>query len=221
MPNIKVYKKESLLMNELDFASLLCSRLCHDLISPVGAISNGIEILGDEDDEAMRIEVMKLLESSANQTSNRLKFYRLAFGAAGGIGAMVPIRDARNAAIALFDGSPINLTWNAEIGELDKSAVKLLLNTILVASESLIRGGDLMVGISVQADKVNLEVTVRAERLIFQDKAKAMICGETTDVEMDPKIAPAYLASNVAKHLNSKIEFIDHNENSFTLTAKV
>ena len=74
-------------MKELDFAALLCSRLCHDLISPVGAISNGIEILSDEEDEMMRMEVMKLLELSAGQTSNRLKFYRLAFGAAGGIGA--------------------------------------------------------------------------------------------------------------------------------------
>ena len=91
MPEIKIYKKESLLMNELDFASLLCSRLCHDLISPVGAISNGIEILSEEDDEAMRKEVMKLLESSAHQTSNRLKFYRLAFGAAGGIGSQVQV----------------------------------------------------------------------------------------------------------------------------------
>lgn len=208
-------------MNELDFASLLCSRLCHDLISPVGAISNGIEILGDEDDEAMRKEVMKLLESSANQTSNRLKFYRLAFGAAGGIGAQVPIRDARNAAVSLFDGSPINLTWNAEIGEMDKSAVKLLLNMILVASESLIRGGDLLVNISVKADKIDLAVTVSAERIIFQDKARSMICSDTEDPEMDPKLAPAYLASNVAKHLNSKVECTDHSDNSLTLTALV
>ena len=78
-------------MEESDFAALLCSRLCHDLISPVGAISNGIEILSDEDDEGMRLEVMKLLELSASQTSNRLKFYRLAFGSAGGIGSIVPI----------------------------------------------------------------------------------------------------------------------------------
>lgn len=208
-------------MDELDFASLICSRLCHDLISPVGAISNGIEILGDEDDEAMRAEVMKLLESSAHQTSNRLKFFRLAFGAAGGIGSQVPIRDARNASVSLFDGGPINLTWNSEIGEMDKSAVKLLLNMILVASESLIRGGDLMTNITTQGDKISLEVSVRAERVIFQDKSRAMICGEVADPEMDPKLAPAYLAANVAKHLNSKVEHIDHNENSFTLTARI
>lgn len=208
-------------MNELDFASLLCSRLCHDLISPVGAISNGIEILGDEDDAAMRAEVMKLLESSAVQTSNRLKFYRLAFGAAGGIGSRVPIRDARNASVSLFEGAPVNLTWNAEIGEIDKSAVKLLLNMILVSSESLIRGGELTVNITEQGEKVSLEVSVNAERVIFQDKARAMICGEAEGTEMDPKLAPAYLASNVAKHLNSKVEYVAYNDKCFALTATV
>jgi histidine phosphotransferase ChpT len=104
-------------MNESDFAALLCSRLCHDLISPVGAISNGIEILSDEGDEAMRLEVMKLLELSASQTSNRLKFYRLAFGAAGGMGSVVPIRDVNAAAKSLFENSLINLVWNSDFAQ--------------------------------------------------------------------------------------------------------
>ena len=206
-------------MNELDFAALLCSRLCHDLISPVGAISNGIEILNDEDDETMRREVIKLLETSAAQTSNRLKFYRLAFGAAGGIGAQVPIRDAKNATISLFDSAPINLIWNSEVGDLNKNGVKLLLNMILVASESLIRGGDLMVNISVKGDKIELEVTVKAERVIFQNQAREMICGDSDGMELDPKLAPAYLASNVAKQLESKVNYLNHNDNSFTLNT--
>lgn len=206
-------------MKELDFASLLCSRLCHDLISPVGAISNGLEILNDEDDEAMRLEVMKLLELSIGQTSNRLKFYRLAFGAAGGIGSQVPIRDARNAAVSLFDGTPTNLVWNSEIGELDKSAVKLALNMILVASESLIRGGDLTLDITQSAGKINMEVSVRAERVIFQEKARLMICGQEELLEADPKLAPAYLASTVAKELDSTIEYTTHNDGEFTLRA--
>lgn len=208
-------------MKELEFAALLCSRLCHDLISPVGAISNGIEILADEDDEAMRLEVMKLLELSAGQTSNRLKFYRLAFGAAGGIGSQVPIRDTQNATESLFDGTPVNLNWNSEIGELEKSAVKLIMNMILVASESLIRGGDLMVNITVKGDKVNLEASVRAERIIFQDKVREMICGAVDQMESDPKLAPAYLAATVAEQLESQINYTEHNENSFTLNAYI
>ena len=208
-------------MKELDFAALLCSRLCHDLISPVGAISNGIEILNDEDDEAMRLEVMKLLDLSIGQTSNRLKFYRLAFGAAGGIGSQVPIRDARNAAISLFEDTPTNLEWNSEIGELDKSAVKLALNMILVASESLIRGGALTLDITQADSKINLVVSVSAERVIFQDKARLMICGQEELLEADPKLAPAYLAASVAKELGSSIEYKPTSDGAFILRASI
>ena len=208
-------------MNDLDFAALLCSRLCHDLISPVGAISNGIEILSDEDDESMRLEVMKLLELSAGQTSNRLKFYRLAFGAAGGIGDHVPIRDAKNAAEQLFDGTPINLTWNSEVGEMDKSAVKVILNMILVASEALIRGGELIVNVTINVEKLKLEISAKADRIIFQDKAREMICGETELTETDPKMAPAYLAARIAKQFNSKIHYTSHDDGGFALEVLI
>lgn len=208
-------------MNDLDFAALLCSRLCHDLISPVGAISNGIEILSDESDENMRAEVMKLLELSASQTSNRLKFYRLAFGAAGGIGSIIPMRDVSEAAESLFVKSPINLRWNSQIGQLDKNCVKLILNMVLVASESLIRGGDIQVNITNNDDHINLEVSVVGDRIIFQDKSKDVICGNDALIEPDPKVAPAYLAASMAKLMESKIEYTANKENNFTLSALI
>src|SRR4051812_45035105 len=74
-------------MNPVDFASLLCSRLCHDLMSPVGALNNGIELLADETDPDMREKCLELLADSARASANKLKFFRLAFGAAGGVGA--------------------------------------------------------------------------------------------------------------------------------------
>ena len=73
-------------MDTLDFSALLCSRLCHDLVSPVGAISNGMEILKEEDDEEVKDQVMDMLTKSATQTANRLQFYHLAFGFSSGPG---------------------------------------------------------------------------------------------------------------------------------------
>ena len=69
-------------MNAVDLASLLCSRLCHDLMSPVGALNNGIELMADEQDPEMRDRCVELLADSAKATANKLKFFRLAFGAA-------------------------------------------------------------------------------------------------------------------------------------------
>ena len=71
-------------MNATDLASLLCSRLCHDLLSPVGALNNGLELMADEQDPAMRERCLELLNESARASANKLKFFRLAFGAAGG-----------------------------------------------------------------------------------------------------------------------------------------
>ena len=87
--------------SQTDLAALLCSRLCHDLLSPVGALSNGIELLADETDPEMQKRCVELLEQSAKTSTDKLKFFRLAFGAAGGFGEAVDTREALAAMAAL------------------------------------------------------------------------------------------------------------------------
>jgi histidine phosphotransferase ChpT len=89
-------------MNAIDLASLLCSRLCHDLLSPVGALNNGIELLADEQDPEMRERCLELLAESAKASANKLKFYRLAFGAGGGFGDEIDTHEARAALEGLY-----------------------------------------------------------------------------------------------------------------------
>lgn len=81
-------------LSALDLAALLCSRVCHDVISPVGAIVNGLEVLEEEKDESMRAFAEDLIRKSARQASARLQFARLAFGAAGSAGAAIDLGDA-------------------------------------------------------------------------------------------------------------------------------
>src|SRR5215213_9213052 len=102
-------------MNPVDLASLLCSRLCHDLMSPVGALNNGMELLADEQDPDMREKCLELLNESARASANKLKFFRLAFGAAGGFGDLIDTREARAALDGLFgaDGR-VELGWVVE-----------------------------------------------------------------------------------------------------------
>src|SRR3954469_9404687 len=82
-------------MNAVDLASLLCSRLCHDLMSPVGALNNGIELMADEQDPEMRERCLELLSDSAKATANKLKFFRLAFGAGGGFSDLIDANEAK------------------------------------------------------------------------------------------------------------------------------
>ena len=192
-------------MSHIDLAALLCSRLCHDLVSPVGALSNGIEILADEHDDEMRGQVLDLLEQSASQTTNRLKFFRLAFGAAGGFGAELSMDEARDALAALLSGHKVALTWTSPHGTLDKRFVKLLLNLALVAGECLVRGGTVAVETSDGDGRVAVAVQATGERLILSESVRAAVSGGATLETLGPKSAPAYLAHLVAQSLDASL----------------
>src|SRR3569623_2271571 len=143
-------------------ASLLCSRLCHDLLSPVGALNNGLELLADEHDPEMRQRCLDLLNESARAAANKLKFFRLAFGAAGGFGETVDTREARAAIEGLYgENNKVTLGWMVEEGALPKPAIKVLLTLALLAGDALVRGGQLADGAATNDGKV--EIVVRAE----------------------------------------------------------
>ncbi len=184
--------------NSLEFASLLCSRLCHDLISPVGSIYNGIELLADEQDPDMRARCLDLLAESARATTHKLRFFRLAFGAAGGFGERVDPREAHAALEGLFgpDGN-VRLHWLASDAPLTKPALKVLLNLALIAGDALIRGGDLHVGCEVTDDGTEVAVRAAGPRLILDHELRAALDGQTGPAAATPRAAVACLISAV------------------------
>lgn len=125
-----------------ELAALLCSRVCHDIISPVGAINNGLELLdeGGSDDDAMQ-----LIRTSARNASARLQFARIAFGAAGSAGMQIDTGDAESVATAFLANEKPEFEWRGGRALLPKNKVKLLLNLILVANAAIPRGGRLTV----------------------------------------------------------------------------
>lgn len=129
----------------LDLAALLCSRVCHDLISPVGAIVNGIEVMEEDKDEETKTFALDLIKKSARAASAKLQFCRLAFGAAGSAGAQIDLGDAEKAARGLFEDNKTSLVWNLPRQLLIKNRVKLLLNMLLIAVGTISRGGTLTV----------------------------------------------------------------------------
>lgn len=189
-------------MKAVDLASLLCSRLCHDLMSPVGALNNGIELLADEQDPDMRDRCLDLLADSARATANKLKFFRLAFGAAGGFGDEVATSEARQALEGLVgaDGRT-ELGWMVADDKLSKGATKLLLNLALIAGDALVRGGRLDVGVE------GGEIAIRAEgpRIALDPAVKdALLDGAGETVE--PRTAGAWLARSLAEEAGGAIQ---------------
>lgn len=209
--------------NELDLAALLSSRLCHDLVGPVGAIGNGLEVMQDDDDPAMRDQAIELLGLSVGQALGRLKFYRMAFGASSGAGADISLRDARQVAQDFLDGSRVTLDWPDESimveGGLGKAAVKLLMNMVLLGSESLPRGGSLSVAISRNGAGGHLSVTAAGDGARLPDKAVVALRPGISLGEVEPKAAPVYLAVQLAKMLGGEL-LTAQSDNCVTLNAE-
>src|ERR671924_448831 len=136
---------DPIVLESLDLAALLCSRVCHDLISPVGAIVNGLEVLEDDNDESTKNFALDLIKKSARTASARLQFCRLAFGAAGSVAAQIDLGDAQTMARAFIEDDKIKLAWNLPRVLLPKNRVKLLLNMLIIASQTIPRGGTLTV----------------------------------------------------------------------------
>jgi histidine phosphotransferase ChpT len=125
-----------------ELAALLCSRVCHDIISPVGAINNGLELL---DEGGAQEDAMTLIRTSARNASARLQFARIAFGAAGSAGMQIDTGDAQSVATAFLKNEKPDLVWNGGRALLPKNKVKLLLNLVLVATGAIPRGGKITV----------------------------------------------------------------------------
>ncbi len=149
-------------ISAMDLAALLCSKVCHDIISPVGAIANGLELMDEDDDGETKEMAMALIRSSATTASAKLQFARIAFGAAGSAGSDIDTGDAENVAKGYFGTEKkTTLEFHCARSLMPKNKVKLLLNLLLTALSAIPRGG--VVKASVEDPNGSPKFTVRCE----------------------------------------------------------
>lgn len=191
-----------------DLAALLCSRLCHDMLSPVGALSNGLELLRDERDAEMRHRCMELLEQSARISADKLKFFRLAYGAAGGFGDTVPTAEPRDLVTALVGGNGrIALTWSVSDETLPKAAVKVLLNLAAIGIDALPRGGELQVGIERREGATEIAIRAAGAKVAFDPAIGHALDGSLPDDELSGRTAPAHLIHLIAEEQGGGLQY--------------
>jgi histidine phosphotransferase ChpT len=196
-------------MNPIDLASLLCSRLCHDLMSPVGALNNGIELLADETDPDMREKCLELLADSARASANKLKFFRLAFGAAGGFGEEIDTHEAQTALQGLFGAERrIELGWVVSSEKLPKDAVKLLLNVAMLAGDALVRGGRLDVGAERNGGEIELAVRAEGPRILLDPALRETLQNGSAGA-VEARAAGAWLAHQLVADAGGTIQLSD------------
>ncbi|MGE7367810.1 histidine phosphotransferase ChpT [Neorhizobium sp. NPDC001467] len=183
-------KNPNLTLSGADLASLLCSRVCHDVISPVGAINNGLELLdeGGTDEEAL-----DLIRTSALNASVRLKFARLAFGASGSVGASIDTGEAEKAAKDFAAAEKkVEVTWSGPRAIIPKNRVKLLLNLFMVAYSSIPRGGSLEVIIENPETDAKFTITTKGRMLRVPPKFIEICSGNIEEAIDAHSIQPYY-----------------------------
>jgi histidine phosphotransferase ChpT len=192
-------------LDSLDLAALLCSRVCHDVISPVGAIVNGLEVLEEEKDAEMRGFALDLIKKSAKTASARLQFCRLAFGAAGSAGATIDTGDAEKVARELLGDDRTKLEWSGARVYMAKNKVKLILNLCLIAAASIPRGGTISVVISGADSDISVRVEARGTNLRLASHVPQLIAGEPETGSVDAHGIQPFYTGLVARAANLKL----------------
>ena len=188
----------------LDLAALLCSRVCHDLISPVGAIVNGLEVLEEEKDEATKEFALDLIKKSARTASAKLQFCRIAFGAAGSAGAQIDLGDAENIARGFLEDDKTKLAWNLPRALSPKNRVKLLLNMLVIAGQAIPRGGRISIEPIGSGDTMGFRVTAAGTNAKIPPAVPSLLTGEERGDGLDAHRIQPFYAGLLAKACGAK-----------------
>lgn len=208
--------------SEVDLASLLCSRLCHDLLSPVGAMNNGLELLADEHDPEMRQRCMDLLAESAKSAADKLKFFRLAFGAAGGFGSEVDPAEAKAVIEPLVTASGrTTLEWAVPAGFMPKRAIKILLNLVLLANDALVRGGTLFVGAESREGEQEIVIRANGPKIVMDAAIRETLTGNLDPSNVDSRTAAAWMARSLAVRGGGLVQMAEPDAEHLVIGALV
>ncbi|UYQ73072.1 histidine phosphotransferase family protein [Pelagibacterium flavum] len=176
-----------------DLAAMLCSRVCHDLINPVGAIGNGLEVLADPTQVDMQTFAKELIENSTRQARAKLEFARLAFGASSTAGTDIDTREADRVATLLMAGEKADLDWKVAPMLLPKNKAKLLLNMLLIVVAGVPRGGTVTVEVEGEAGAESFTITATGPKTLIPNAVQGLLAGTPEDGSVDARgIQPFY-----------------------------
>jgi len=190
-------------MTEIEFAALLVSRVCHDLVGPLGAVVNGMEVLEDERDADMRADAIRLVTSSAEQALARIQFMRIAFGAAGSAGAELDLSEIGRLVTGLLAGGKTSLVWDVGAAYWGKDWAKLLMNATLLAADCLPRGGIVRVTIGPDPAVPSFRIEARGTHVRVAEDVQRMLRGESTLGAVDARGVQPFLTHKLSRTVNA------------------
>jgi histidine phosphotransferase ChpT len=192
-------------IDQIEFAQLLASRICHDLISPVAAVNNGIELLLDDDDVDSRKQALELIEDSAKMAAIKLKMMRAAFGAGKVLSDNCSKGDILSLCQPIADKNKVTIIWkNPDTRFFNATESRLLLNLMLIILESLPRGGEITL-----LTENGIECRVDSHKLIFSDDKIAYLTG-TQEIPVEPRYVGFVLLKLLAQKHRYDVQKLDN-----------
>ncbi|MEA2906132.1 MAG: histidine phosphotransferase ChpT [Alphaproteobacteria bacterium] len=209
----------AVVLEALDLAALLCSRVCHDLISPTGAIVNGLEVLEEDGDAETKTFALDLIKKSAKTASARLQFCRIAFGAAGSAGAQIDTGDAETMARGFMEDDKTKLTWKVPRALLPKNRVKLLLNMLVIATQTIPRGGTLSVDPVGEGEALGFRITAAGLNARIPQHVPGLLEGNSENGTVDAHAIQPFYTGLLARACGLKVGLAAEGE-SIVVEAK-
>ncbi len=193
--------------SDMELVALISSKICHDVINPVGAIQNGIEIFDDDDGADAKEYAMNMIRDVTRQASARLMFARFAYGAAGSVGSMIDLSNARDLSLGYLANGKHKLVWNGPAGHLAKDKVKLILNLVLSGVSALPRGGEIAVNIDQPLDKGTFHVRCKGTSARIPPFLAEFLAGPP-EVLLDTQSIQPYYTTRLAKTAGMTIDIL-------------
>ena len=207
-------------LNATDLASMLCSRVCHDLINPIGAIGNGLEVLADPSQAEMAEGARDLIASAAKQSRAKLEFARLAYGASSTAGTDIDTRECERVARIFFEIEKADLEWNVPLILLPKHKAKLFMNMLLIAAGSVPRGGVVKASITGDAGAEKFEFISwsdpsKRQKTLVPSGAAGLLSGIPEEGNVDARGIQPFYTGLLARMTDMQISIGLENEQFF------
>ena len=197
---------KSIELGSLDLAALLCSRVCHDAVGPVGAIVNGLELLDEDDSAETRDMALELIRKSARQASARLQFARIAFGAAGSAGSSVDIGYAQQLTEQFMQDEKVSLAWQTPRLYIEKNRVKLLMNLVVIALASIPIGGTIEVKMDGDAENPVFTVEARGPKTRLAPHLLDLLAGKSETGAVDAHGFQVFYTGEIARASGMRLD---------------
>jgi len=189
-----------------DLASLISSRICHDLISPIGALNTAIEVLDDTESKEMHEDALKLIKLAASEASAKLSYLRIALGTNSTSKGVMNLDKLKLITENMFNTEKFSFNWYVSEIKLEKSIARILLNILMLAIQSIPRGGKVTIKIEEKSDKLKLVTSANGIKSRLDKQTEDAFKGILPSEEIDGRVIQSFFTGILIDDLNGRIE---------------